>query len=464
MESAWAGKSITDEQTKTLAGLVYLPVVEHSSTGEPATRLRIHAPFFPDQVEFVETAVFWFGEVTPELNYVDGRVAYTTEDLFLHLVIFDRRLWYDKTPAQSDLDSWDAVSVHLDLDGPASVVPGKRAYRFIGQLRWWEESAAYQAAYQGDGQGWQPTQAAFSTEANWRGQGPNNDEDDRGWWLHFRIPFSSLGLSSAPPEGSQWGLAVVLHDRDQLNRDPIADQSWPVAVDSGRPLTWGRLSFGLPGYHPPRSSPSGSTIIRHKLNGAVVVDGQVGGGTNCGMGLDYFQEWGEANYSGAGQVNAQNQFDVADFPCFSKFYVTFPLGSIPPGKTILGARLTLHQFGNAGGGQWGPAPSSLIQVSVAARDWDETSLTWNNAPLATENVGRAWVGWLSEQPPWPGVAREWDVSRAVAEAYASGQPLRLVFYSADSARHSGKYFVSSDAGDWNAEGRPTLQVTWGELK
>lgn len=58
--------------------------------------------------------MFWFGEVTPELNYVDGRVAYTTEDLFLHLAIFDRRLWYDKTPAQSDLDPWDAVSVYLD--------------------------------------------------------------------------------------------------------------------------------------------------------------------------------------------------------------------------------------------------------------------------------------------------------------------------------------------------------------
>jgi hypothetical protein len=106
----------------------------------------------------------------------------------------------------------------------------------------------------------------------------------------------------------------------------------------------------------------------------------------------------------------------------------------------------------------------LIQVSTAAGDWDETSLTWNNAPLAAENVGRAWVDWLSDQPPWPGVARSWDVSHAVAEAYASGYPLRLVLYSADSARHSGKYFVSSDTGDWNEEGRPTLQVTWGEIE
>jgi len=49
----------------------------------------------------------------------------------------------------------------------------------------------------------------------------------------------------------------------------------------------------------------------------------------------------------------------------------------------------------------------------------------------------------------------------VAEAYASGAPLRLVLYGADWAYHSGKYFHSSDACDWNAEGCPTLTITWG---
>jgi hypothetical protein len=313
-ESASAGKTDTDKITQTLAGPVYLPFVENSAAGEPATTFRIHAPFFPDQVEFVETAVFWFGEVTPELNYVDGRVAYTPEELYLHLAIIDRRLWSDKTPTQSDLESWDAVSVYLNLDGPVGAAPGRRAYRFIGQLRWREESPAYQAAYQGDGQGWQLVQTPFSTEANWRGQGPNNDEDDRGWWLRFRIPFNSLGLSSSPPEGSQWGLAVVLHDRDQQNGDPIVDQSWPATVDPSQPLTWGRLGFGLPAHYPPGphrwEAPS-----TPQLNGRWWwMAGR--GGTNCGTGMDYFQEWGEANYSGAGQVNVQNQFDVADFPAF----------------------------------------------------------------------------------------------------------------------------------------------------
>jgi len=53
----------------------------------------------------------------------------------------------------------------------------------------------------------------------------------------------------------------------------------------------------------------------------------------------------------------------------------------------------------------------------------------------------------------------WDVSRAVAEAYAEGDPLRLALYSADGEYHSGKYFWSSDAGEL---ARPALQVLWGD--
>jgi hypothetical protein len=203
-------------------------------------------------------------------------------------------------------------------------------------------------------------------------------------------------------------------------------------------------------------------MIRHNLNGASVVDADVGGGSNCGQAVDpdFFDEWGDSNYAGEGDLNVQNQGDVADWPCFSKYYVTFPLDAIPSGKVILSATLALHQFGNAGY-EPGDALRSLIQVLTVAEDWDEATLTWNNAPLAVENVSRAWVDPLSSFPGWPGVPREWDVSLAVAEAYASGSPLRLAMYSADYAYHSGKYFVSSDTGDWNAVGRPTLTVVWG---
>jgi hypothetical protein len=104
----------------------------------------------------------------------------------------------------------------------------------------------------------------------------------------------------------------------------------------------------------------------------------------------------------------------------------------------------------------------LIQVLTVKEDWVESSLTWNSAPLAMENVGRAWVPvYAPANIPWPGAAREWDVSRAAAMAYQKDRMLRLVLYSAEAPQHTGKYFVSSDVGDWNAVGRPTLIIQWG---
>ncbi len=77
------------------------------------------------------------------------------------------------------------------------------------------------------------------------------------------------------------------------------------------------------------------------------------------------------------------------------------------------------------------------------------------------NIGRAWVNPLPGFPGWPGVARDWNVSLAVAKAYSPGEPVRLVLYTADDDYHSGKYFVASGTGDWNAVGRPTLTIQWG---
>jgi len=109
------------------------------------------------------------------------------------------------------------------------------------------------------------------------------------------------------------------------------------------------------------------------------------------------------------------------------------------------------------------AKPSWIQVLTAAGDWSEDTITWNNAPIAYENVGGSWVN-PTTLTGWPGTPRTWDVSYAVARAYARGEPLRLILYSADSDYHSGKYFVSSDTGDWNIAGRPRLDVRWGEAR
>jgi hypothetical protein len=120
----------------------------------------------------------------------------------------------------------------------------------------------------------------------------------------------------------------------------------------------------------------------------------------------------------------------------------------------------MGMFSTAGGGDYGPPPDSFIQVLTVAEDWDESTLNWNNAPLAKENISGTWV--YPPDEPTPGyLPFHWDVSRAVAEAYELGEPLlRLALYSVDGERHSGKYFWSSDFNSANP--RPTLQVAIGK--
>jgi len=439
------------------------PLALADSNSSPQTQAtsvrRVNAPY---DVPGEEAAIFWFGRVTPTENSVDVRVSYNDERLYLRVAAFDRRLWYDTSPAPADLTAWDAVTLYLDVAGNAGSVPDANAYRFDAQLVWWEPRDDHQAAYVGDGSGWAMTTVPFTTTSGWRGNRPNDDVDDRGWVLTYRIPFDSLGASGPPAQGTVWSMALALHDRDDASGTPIADKVWPETMETQQPATWGQLAFGIPTYSPPPVIPSATVTIRHGLDGAVVADGAVGGGTTCGGGLDFWTNWGAANYAGLEQFNIQNLWDVGDWPCFSRYYVTFPLDTLPADKVIVSATLTLHQFGNAGQGyDPGPKPS-LIQVLTVGQDWDESTLTWNNAPLALENVSAAWADPLDSFPGWPGVSREWDVSRAVAEAYAGGIPLRLALYEADGPYHSGKYFISSDTGDWNAEGRPTLTVTWGQ--
>jgi hypothetical protein len=420
----------------------------------------VNVPRFGGAIAYPETALLWFGQVTPSLNYADVRLGTNDAELLINVAVFDRRLWYPATPSAATLTAWDSVSLYLDLAGPYGDSPPSSAYRLDGGLLWWETPDAYRTAFHGDGSAWVPADLEFTAPSGWRGDAPNNDIDDRGWSLTFHVPFASLGLDGPPSQGTVWGLGLRLHDRDDASGTPIADQVWPTGMDNLAPATWGQLAFGLPAHTPPSIPASGSIRIRQGSNGAVVPDAAVGGGSVCGQGMDYFAEWGARTYAGETQFNIQNQADTADWPCFSKYFVTFPTDPIPPGRTILSATLTLHQFGNAGAP--GQANPSLVQVFTVGEAWSETQLNWNNAPLANENVSRAWVDPLDAFPGWPGVARSWDVSQALAEAYSAGQPLRLALYSADFDYHSGKYFTTSDAEDWDAEGRPTLEVVWGD--
>lgn len=444
----WAAGRVPEREQQAGRRL-FLPVVFR--TGNPLP--RINAPYFDGGIKHAETAIFWFGKVTPERNYADGRAGYNRQELFLQLTVFDRLLQFDPSPSAAELDEWDAASLFLQL-------PDGRAYRFVGQLNGYGSREDYQAAYRRAGNRWEPDSIYFGTNSGWRGNALNDQTPDRGWSLDFHIPFASLGLQGPPGEGALWKAAFLLHDRDAQGGPQLADQSWPEKLDPADPRTWGSLSFGIPGYEPQGVQPEGSVTIREGLNGARVVDAHVGGHTTCGQPYapNYFSGWGDANYAGFEQVNVQNQSDVSDWPCFSKFYITFPLDAVPRGKVLLSASLRVYQFG---GSDPAEAYDSLIQVLTVGSGWEESSLTWNSAPLALENIGGQWVEPLTSFPGWPGVAVDWDVSRAAAQALEAGLPLRLALYSADTAMHSGKYFISSDTEDWNAKGRPTLTVTWG---
>jgi len=436
---------------------VYLPLIVNQRRIP-----RVNAPFFNGEIAFEQTAIFWFGQVTTTDNYADVRVAYNAQELWVYLAAFDRRLWYDPQPNPNDLESWDAVTLYLsvpDISGGA----GDRMYRFVGQLNWFEAREEWQAAYQKTGSGWQSTANPFVTETAWAGYPMlNDDANDRGWWIKFTIPFTSLGLSGAPQAGEGWRMAVKLHDRDNASGPPLPEKIWPSSMGQEHSDTWGLLYFGLPIYTPPGGVVPGQLItIRHGLNGAVVKDGMVGGGSVCGQGLDYWTAWGQKNYAGSVHVDTQNEQDISDWPCFSKVYITFPLDKLPHGQDIYSATLTLSLMGNAGGGEWGPAADSFVQVLTVSDDWSETTLSWNNAPLAMENVSRAWVYPIVDYPGDPGIPYQWDLGYAVKQAYDAGTPLRLAIYTSDGYYNTGKYFNSSDIGDWGAVGRPTLQVRMG---
>ena len=432
---------------------------------EPLPGPIVNIPFVDGEVDFSDTAIFWFGKVTPTENYADVRIAFNQNELYLYLAVFDRRLWYDETPSPDQLTAWDAVSLFLDLNPDAPGAPNPQSFLFVAQFTpfpEWESRSAYQQAYIGNGSGWSYASLPFKTISGWRGTAWNDNTDDRGWAMTYLIPFSSLGLSTPPPQGTSWRLGMLLHDRDDSAGTPIPVQSWPPTLQMNNPTSFGFARFGIPGYSPPATTSQSTLTIREGLNGAIVPDAAVGGTTGnlCNADGDFWTNWGNANFAESPDFNIQNQGDIADWPCFAKYFVTFPLEQIPAGSVIISAKLILHQWGNSG--SLGLAKPSMVHVSSVAADWSESSLTWNNAPLAMENISSLWVPVVyCGDVGWPCSPREWDVSRAVAAAYASGEPVRLALYSTDSDYHSGKFFTSSETGDWNDIGRPTLLVAWG---
>lgn len=447
-----------------LASLFSLLITAPDVAAEPAAAAGplINVPYFEANMPLGERAVFWFGEVNETNNYADVRVGYNDDQMVVQVAIFDRLLWFDNTPSLAEISDWDGVTLYLNTSGNTGSSPTSDSYQFLGTYTSRAGNDHY-GAYEGSGGTWVLSSADFSINFGTQASGFNNEVDDRGWWIAFVVPFSSLGLTGPPANGDVWGVGIEVHDRDDAAGTAIPKPVWPDGLDGERPSTWGQFSFGTPTFAIPAGMAGGTAIIRDGGDGNTVVDAHVGGHSVCGGDLwpdRFFSDWGTQNYAGYPQINIQNQSNLWDWPCFSKYFVTFPLGDIPAGKVILSAELSLYQFGNAGQGSTPTPQPTLIQVAAVDGAWSEGSITWNNSPQIQENYATAWAGTIPAGGD--GFFVTWDVSRAVADAFASGGPLRLSLYTADANRNSGKYFVSSEGAMSHPERRPTLTVEWGD--
>jgi len=441
---------------------------------EAVSPRRVNIPYFTSDVTWAESAIFWFGknEVTdpgvPGRNYADVRVAYTANALRVLVTVVDYYLWYNTNPQPGDdLTQYDAAAIYLDINHDRATAPQNDDYTFLIAARHWPNNDApqYRRQARGTGAGWDNTwngdwidYSGMQWDCN---PGPNSNVCgiDYGWAGGFTIPWAALGLQGPPDDGTVWGLGGVLYDRDdQPPAGYVTPETWPENLDTSSPNTWGEIHFGYVDYQPPAAILSGTTVIRAVSPvDNTVEDSWMGGGGWCyggHMGHD------EENHGDNEALFVGSETAPTHFPCFNKSYLRISLDSIPPGKVIISATLTLHLWGNAG--DPGLAQPSWVSLFTITDPWEEMVIHWNNAPLAQENITASWIYPLTEFPGWPGIPYDWDATQAVAEAYAEGRPASMAIYGSDSEQHSSKYLTSSETGDWNVESRPKLTVVWGD--
>lgn len=266
---------------------------------------------------------------------------------------------------------------------------------------------------------------------------------NRGWTAYRLVPWSVLG--GQPQAGDEWPLHFT-------------------AVDGA---AWqGTLHWGLPDYA--GRSVDGAQVVTVGLSG----DAMTGGGTNCGSDdwPAYYPTWGSRNEDGATadgprynmgtatQINAgQNQWDVADWPCYARYYAQWGLPTLPAGAQVVSATVEMSNFGNPGYGSGYDADGTgdtKYQVWEVAQPWSELGITWDNAPAPAENVSRTVVRPIDVACPMPlvnaacppGVPYSFDVTEIVRRAYADGRSwASMLLYTAAGQYHSGKYFWGGDA-------------------
>lgn len=434
---------------------------------------RVNIPHFNNNVSWARSALFWFGQnklSLPGKNYADVRTGYTDSGLQIRVTVVDYFLWYNpNATALDDLTQYDAATIYIDTNPNGSTTPQTSSYQFLIGARHWQNIDNYARQAQGTGgtwnSGWTPPTAwsAFSNMSWGCDPGPNNNNCsvDFGWTAFYTIPWSTFGLNAPPAEGTVWRYAVQLYDRDdQPPAGAVAPEYWPETFAENNPSTWADLHFGYANFQPASIPAQGTTVIRAASpTDNTVEDAWMGGGGWCNSGQEGNRQGSDTNHGNDSELYVGNETAETNFPCFNKSFLRFSLDDIPAGKEILSATLTLHLWGNANHELAQPSWIHLYSIKDA---WAENTITWNNAPLAYENIAVTQVDpYPLSSPDWPGAPYNWDATQAVAEAYGETAPVNLALYSSDSAEHSSKYLTASEAGDWDAEGRPTLTVVWG---
>ena len=150
-------------------------------------------------------------------------------------------------------------------------------------------------------------------------------------------------------------------------------------------------------------------------------------------------------------------------------YFRFNLENIPPSAEIENAVLRANsKYGPSGPGGFDDPTSHLVDaVPVDNDDWDESTLTWNNAPppgttvFDTKNfqADDFLIGDPRCEDPDQGRLcwYSWDVTSYVASEFAGGDPLVSICLKAqnESVYDSAGWFYSKDDSK-----HPYLEVTW----
>jgi hypothetical protein len=415
---------------------------------------------------FSQTAIFWFGvddgpSQMPGRNYADVRVRYTSSNLEIKVIGIDYYLWYDQSNTPGDLTQNDSVAIYVDTAHDRATTPKTDDYYFLLGARDWEDPARYRRQARGNGASWNTSWSATWTNnfyGAWEeggGYNLNNSHVDYGWDGTFIIPWSVFGLSAPPAEGTLWSLGMQIFDRDSASA-MSASEGWPETFSANSPATWGELHFGAPSYTPKPGGAGGTVTIQ---GSGVMEDAWVGGGPGGLSG--HMGNGSNLNHGDDPDLFTGNEQMPVHFPYFNKSYFRFPLTTVPTGKTILSAKLYLYHWGNADPVQ---ATASWVHLFQISDSWAENTITWNNAPLAQENIALTWMDPIrGDGYADPPKEYFWDATQAVAAAYAAGQSANLAIYESDVDQHSNRYLYGSEADEWLASYRPKLVITWGNL-